>query len=97
MIGSPLARQSPQIIPDLSTEYWLGLGTGFFSIVAGLFFYYFIRQKLGGGRPIGGQDASIQTDAPVYHDATLPFGPWRVDTLAKGVGYQYLIMGWMLL
>ena len=90
MIGSPLARQSPQIIPDLSTEYWLGLGTGFFSIVAGLFFYYFIRQKLGGGRPIGGQDASIQTDAPVYHDAIK-------DTLAKGVIYQYLIMGWMLL
>lgn len=61
------------IIPDLSTEYFVGLGTGFFStgILAGLFFYYFLHPKPGGGGggPIGGQDACIQPDAPVYPHA----------------------------
>ena len=52
----------------LSSEYFVGLGTGFFStlILAGLFFYYFKRPKPGGGGPIGGQDACIQPFAPTY-------------------------------
>jgi hypothetical protein len=58
-------------IPYLSTEYFVGLGTGFFStgVLAGLFFYYFKRPKPGGGGPIGGQDACIQPFAPVYSNA----------------------------
>lgn len=65
-------------LPNLSSEYWLGLVHGGFYAILGCLslggiaiglFYYFRRPKPGGGRPNGGQDASIQTDAPVYLDA----------------------------